>query len=206
MKSNPQLLLNAMDTLSCEQDLLVSVGPDKAKVIREIVDIEKTKFVVELGGYCGYSAILFADLLRRQNTNGHKTLVWGLEMESHFAPIATRCIDIAGLADFVNVVAGPASESLRRLKADGNLDHIDMLLLDHAESLYMGDLQLIMNELSLLPEGAVILANNVVRLGAPQYRDYVRGHEGLASKGVRGLIMPGDFEVSKNLQHSCRHS
>jgi len=35
----------------------------------------------------------------------------------------------------------------------------------------------------------------VVRPGAPKYREFVRGKEGLRSEGVRGLIQPGDFEV-----------
>jgi catechol O-methyltransferase len=45
-----------------------------------------------------------------------------------------------------------------------------------------------------LKKGTVIVADNVVRPGAPEYRELVRGHPGLKSEGVRGLIQPGDLE------------
>ncbi len=40
----------------------------------------------------------------------------------------------------------------------------------------------------------MIVADNVVRPGAPEYRELVRRHPGLKSDGVRGLIQPGDLE------------
>jgi catechol O-methyltransferase len=68
--------------------------------------------------------------------------------------------------------------------------------LDHVEALYEQDLQVAMDELKLLGKGSTILADNVLRPGAPKYRDYVRGHTSLESRGIKGLIMPGEFEVS----------
>jgi catechol O-methyltransferase len=49
-------------------------------------------------------------------------------------------------------------------------------------------------ELGLFNKGTVVVADNVVRPGAPEYRELVRGHPGLKSEGVRGLIRPGDLE------------
>lgn len=69
-----------------------------------------------------------------------------------------------------------------------------MLFLDHVEDLYVADFK-VCEELGLLKEGALVVGDNVVRPGAPEYRKYVREHPGLSSKGVRGLIQPGDFEV-----------
>jgi catechol O-methyltransferase len=56
-------------------------------------------------------------------------------------------------------------------------------------------------ELDLLKKGAVIVADNVVRPGAPDYREMVRNHPGLKSEGVRGLIQPGDLEDELEITH-----
>lgn len=49
-------------------------------------------------------------------------------------------------------------------------------------------------ELGLFSKGTVVVADNVVRPGAPEYREFVQGHPGLKSEGVQGLIQPGDLE------------
>jgi len=120
--------------------------------------------------------------------------VWSLEMSPDFAAIARKLIEIAGLSDLVTVVVGSAEESLRKLKEEGNVTGVDMLFLDHAEELYVSDFS-VCEELGLLKKGAVIVADNVVRPGAPEYRGLVRSHPRIESEGVRGLIQPGDLEV-----------
>jgi catechol O-methyltransferase len=119
-------------------------------------------------------------------------------MNAEFAAIARKLIEIAGLSDIVTVVVGPADDSLRKLVKDGRLKSTDLLFLDHVEELYVTDFK-VCEELGLLKEGAVIVADNVVRPGAPEYRELVRNHSGLKSEGVRGLIQPGDMEVGKVL-------
>ena len=69
-----------------------------------------------------------------------------------------------------------------------------MLFLDHVEDLYVADFQICAG-LGLLRKEALAVADNVVRPGAPEYRQFVRGDPSLESWGVRGLIMPGEFEV-----------
>ena len=149
--------------------------------------------MVELGGYLGYSAILFANELRKYST-GLECKVWSLESEPSFVKIAEELISIAGLSDFVTVVTGSAEESLRRLRTESELAQIDLLFLDHDEALYKHDLQSC-EELGLLRPGSTVVADNVVRPGAPEYRDYVRESGRYESYGVRCLIMPGEFEV-----------
>ena len=53
-------------------------------------------------------------------------------------------------------------------------------------------------ELGLLKKGSMVIADNVMKPGAPEYRAFVRGLSGAQSDGVMGLIQPGDFEVSLN--------
>ena len=52
----------------------------------------------------------------------------------------------------------------------------------------------------VVEEGALVVADNVLKPGAPRYREFVRGHEGLSTRVIKGLIIPGDAEVSGLLE------
>jgi catechol O-methyltransferase len=194
IKGNPSKVLDAIDEYSTKRDFLISIGAHKSGVLSDLISKEKPKIIVELGGYLGYSAILFADAMRREQQSSEGLHVWSLEMNSEFASIAREVIELAGLSDIVTVVVGTAAESLKKLKDGKNLTELDLLFIDHEEELYVTDFK-VCEELSLLKKGTVIVADNVVRPGAPEYRELVRSIPNLKSEGVRGLIQPGDLEV-----------
>ncbi|OPB39522.1 catechol O-methyltransferase [Trichoderma guizhouense] len=200
MRSNPSKLLSVIDEFSAKHDFLISIGGHKAKIMSDLVTKENPQTLVELGGYLGYSAILFADTMRRNSKPDQQPRVLSLEMSSHFSSIARELIMLAGLSDIVKVVTGPAEESLRKLHEKGDLSKIDFLFLDHVEELYVSDFK-VCEELGLLQEGAVIAADNVVKPGAPEYREYVRDHPRLESTAVVGLIQPGDLEDEIEITH-----
>lgn len=66
-RNNPTALLAAIDDFSFSKDFLISVGPQKAGVLSNLVAEQKPRVVVELGGYLGYSAILFANAMKEAN-------------------------------------------------------------------------------------------------------------------------------------------
>lgn len=190
-----------MDEFAANKEFLISIGTDKERIIRDIISKEKPRVLVECGGYVGYSAILFADAMRRATTAGEEGQqpaphVWSLEFNTEYAAVAAEMIEIAGLSDSVTIVTGSADESLRRLKKEEEAfkDGVDVLFLDHAEDLYVQDLK-VCEELGLLKKGTLVLADNVVRPGAPDYVKYVHAHDRFESHGVKSLIMPGEFEV-----------
>lgn len=192
LRNNPSRVLQAMDEFSAKHDFLINIGSDKGRIVTDLIARKKPKRLVELGGYVGYSSILFADRMRKSNPGAQ---LWSLEFNPEFVKIITEMVDLAGLQDTVSVVSGPADASMRMLKSEGQLDHIDMLFLDHVEDLYEQDLKVAMDELALLRSGATIVADNVLYPGAPEYRKYVRGHNGLSSKGVKGRVVPGNIMV-----------
>lgn len=170
MRGNPTRILDAMDDFATQQDFLINIGSDKGRIVTELIAQQKPKVLVELGGYLGYSAILFASEMRKQRPGDEALHVWSLEFDENFAKIASELIETAGLQDVVKVVKGSADDSLRRLKREGMLDHIDFLFLDHVEDLYEQDLKVAMDELQLLPSGSVLVADNVVgRLDIPNH-------------------------------------
>lgn len=120
---------------------------------------------VELGGYVGYSAMLFGAALRAAGGRRYVSL----ERNPEFAAVAASLVGLAGLGAVVDFVFGPSAASLRRLAADGRLaGGIDVLFLDHHRPAYLPDLRLC-ERLGLLRPGSVVVADNVVRPGNPPY-------------------------------------
>lgn len=116
-------------------------------------------------------------------------------MNTEFAEIATQLIALAGLSDTAKVIVGTADESLEKLVKEGGLKDIDLLFLDHAEEIYVKDFEVVEKLGLLKKKGALVVADNVVRPGAPEYRELMRSKTEWRSEGVRGLIWPGEFEV-----------
>lgn len=195
-------MLEAMDEFSAKKDFLISIGGHKANILSKFIMKETPKTAVELGGYLGYSAILFADAMQRANKNADRIHIWSLEVSLEFATIARDMIDIAGLSDLITVVVGTAEETLKQLKKDGKLDKIDLLFLDHAEELYVPDFK-VCQALGLFKTGSIIIADNVVRPGAPDYRSLVRSSPSYKSEGVKCLIQPGDLDVRGSTVMIC---
>ncbi|KAG5955949.1 hypothetical protein E4U58_006838 [Claviceps cyperi] len=124
---------------------------------------------VELGGYVGYSAILFADAVRAA---GGKHF-YCLEHNPEFFSIIRMLCELAGLGDFVTVIYGDSAEGLRQLKSQGLFTQIDLLFLDHYKPLYLRDLKLC-EELGFVHPGTTLVADNVIKPGNPPYLAYVR--------------------------------
>ena len=118
-----------MDDYAAQKQFLIHIGSDKAKIISGLILENKPRTLVELGGYVGYSAILFADQMRGHATEARDVYVWSIEKDEKIATIARDFISLAGLADYVTVVNGSADESLRELKKNGSIENIDFLSL-----------------------------------------------------------------------------
>ncbi|KAF7308283.1 hypothetical protein HMN09_00676300 [Mycena chlorophos] len=191
LRNNPAAICAAMDDFAAQHDFLINIGPDKARPVVDMINTNKPRTFVEMGGYVGYSAIAFGHALRSTGVEGVR--LWSLEFSPLFAAITMNLVDLAGLSDVVKVVTGAAADSVRRLVREGRLERIDMLFLDHVEDLYHEDLQ-VCEQLGLLKSGACIVADNVLRPGAPKYREYVNASSTLETKVTKGLIVPGDFE------------
>jgi catechol O-methyltransferase len=147
----------------------MNVGPYKGKVVTELIAKESPEVFVELGGYCGYSAILFGDALRK--AGGKK--YYSLELKPQFAAVSRKLLELAGLSDLITVIVGPAAEGLQGLKESQKMERIDMLFLDHHKPLYKSDLQAAEN-IGLIDVGTILAADNVIYPGNPEYLEYVR--------------------------------
>ncbi|KAI9163962.1 putative catechol O-methyltransferase 2 [Paramyrothecium foliicola] len=168
IRGSPKNVLAAIDEYARTKKYLMNVGEMKGKIVTDLILESKPKTMVELGGYVGYSCILFADALRQAGGKRYYTL----ERNPEFAAVILSLVDLAGLSDMVKVVVGPSDEALRRLHGQG-LQRIDLMFLDHYKPAYVTDLKLC-EELGLVGPGSVLAADNVIKPGNPPYLEYVR--------------------------------
>uniref|UniRef100_A0A8C1XC92 catechol O-methyltransferase n=1 Tax=Cyprinus carpio TaxID=7962 RepID=A0A8C1XC92_CYPCA len=122
---------------------------------------------LELGTYCGYSTVRIARLL----SPGSKLIT--VEFNPAFAAVARQIIGYAGLQDKVTLVEGPSGDLIPKMKARFGIKSFDFVFLDHWKDRYVPDTKLL-EDCGLLRKGTVLLADNVICPGAPEYLKYVR--------------------------------
>lgn len=168
MKGSPEAVLAAIDEFGCTKDFLMNVGQEKGSVVTRLIAQEQPKTFLEIGGYVGFSAILFGSQLR--NSGGHRYL--SLELNPAFAAVARELIALAGLDQTVSIIEGPCRESLRKLQQDG-VGAFDVVFIDHAKVLYLNELKLC-EGLGFIRPGTTVMADDMVRQGNAAYSAYVR--------------------------------
>ncbi|MTE16397.1 O-methyltransferase [Nocardia aurantiaca] len=173
---DPDGVLAAFDDFARNHSLLVNIGDEKGLILDAALRKTAPRLLLELGGYCGYSAIRTARLL-----GGDARLV-SVEMNPDNADIARSLLAHAGLADRVNVVVGTIGDggaTVKRLADEHGLSSgaLDFVFIDHDKSAYLPDLRAILDAGWLHP-GSVVVADNVGIPGAPDYRRYMRESEG----------------------------
>jgi caffeoyl-CoA O-methyltransferase len=96
----------------------MATGPDEAALLTMLGRLVGARRALELGTFTGYGAISIA---RGLADGGRLTC---LELEEEYAAIARRNLEDAGLADRVEIVVGPALESLRTMPSEPTFDYV----------------------------------------------------------------------------------
>ncbi|XP_003229115.1 transmembrane O-methyltransferase homolog [Anolis carolinensis] len=165
---DPQHILETFDQWSTHCEYLSNLGPQKAKILERLIYEKAPLTVLELGTYCGYGTVVIAQALPLG------ARVYTVEMDSRKAAVAEKVIRLAGFDDdTVELIVGSSEEVIPQLKEKHGLFHVDLVFMDHWKRCYLRDLQLLEAH-GLLPEGASILADNVIFPGAPHFLQYVK--------------------------------
>ncbi|KAJ1713091.1 hypothetical protein NYO67_4722 [Aspergillus flavus] len=165
-------ILAEIDTWAAANNhCMMTIGPDRSRPILELMQTSQPQIMAELGGYIGYSAILFGDELRRAGGRRY----YSLEASAEYAAVARSLVDLAGLGEFVEILVGEAADSLVELV--GRPEHkkpgpIDLLFLDHDGCLYPPDF-LTVERLGLLAVGSTVMADNAWLFGAEEYAGWM---------------------------------
>jgi catechol O-methyltransferase len=164
-------VLAAIDTFAYEKSFLINVGDEKGKLLDAAVRRAEAKLVLELGTYCGYSALRIA---RAAPT----AQVFSVEFAAANAENARRVWAHAGVADRISCVVGTVGDGGATLDAlaaqpQFSTGTLDFVFLDHDKDVYLSDLQSILDR-GWLHTGSIVVADNVGAPGAPKYRAYMR--------------------------------
>jgi catechol O-methyltransferase len=155
---------------------LINVGDEKGKILDNAVQRTQPRRLLELGTYCGYSALRMARAMPRE------ARLYSVEFNTANAVIARRILAHAGVDDRVTVLVGTlgdGGETIRALRRECNFTpgSLDLVFLDHDKNAYLSDLELILAERWLHP-GSVVVADNILVPGAPAYRAHMRDNDG----------------------------
>ena len=139
--------------------------------------------ILELGCFCGYSAILMARLLEGAGR------VISIETSDSSVAAASEIVAFSGLSDRVEILHGASSDLIPGLEG-----LFDLVFLDHWKDLYRIDLQAI-EAAGLLREGSIVFADNVGPFFNPEdYLDYVRNCGRYDSRYVESTVEYSDLE------------
>ena len=158
----------------------IHVSPSQGKLLYLLARIQGAREILELGTLGGYSTIWLA----RGLAEGGRLLT--IETDPKHAEVAAANFARAGMASIVELLLGPALETLPRLAANGR-GPFDLIFIDADKENYADYLRW---ALKLSRIGTLIISDNVVRNGAvidpassdPRVQGVRRFYEALAAE------------------------
>jgi caffeoyl-CoA O-methyltransferase len=132
----------------------MNIGGDQGRFLKMLVEITGASNVVEVGTFTGMSALWLA---RGLPQGGRLTC---FDITDEFLPTAREAWEAAGVSDRINVVIGPAADSLAELP---ETHHVDVAFIDADKPGYRTYLDLLLPRMS---DRGLILVDNVLWSGA----------------------------------------
>jgi catechol O-methyltransferase len=168
--------IRVIDEFCYHRSVLMNVGDEKGEILDQAVRAVQPQRLLELGTYCGYSALRLARVMPEQ------ARLCSIEFSQANADVARRIWDHAGVGDRVSVLVGSLGddgETMARLEAEHGYGDgaLDFVFIDHDKRVYLTDLERVLSRGWLHP-GSVVVADNVKFPGAPKYRSYMNEQEG----------------------------
>ncbi|MDQ5869460.1 MAG: class I SAM-dependent methyltransferase, partial [Thermoproteota archaeon] len=113
MKRDVIRVLKSLERMG-EQEFVPSIGPVKGKILAKIIRKYKAKTALEIGTLFGYSSILIASLLSKDDRR-EKALVTTIEIDKKIASVAMKNVQKAGFSDKIEIIIGDALETIPKL-------------------------------------------------------------------------------------------
>jgi catechol O-methyltransferase len=98
-----------------------------------------------------------------------------IEADAQSADIARAIHQYAGVEKRITIVNDSTEKVIPRLGATFHVDSFDFIFIDHWKDVYLRDFKLL-EACNLIQSGTVIVADNVIHPGAPDYLEYVRNN------------------------------
>lgn len=186
IRNNPDSVLKAMDNFAKNRRFLMNIGDIKGSLlVNQLKKIGSDITILELGCFCGYSAILMAKNLTKFGK------VVSIEVNKTYARNALEIIKYSGLKDKIILIEGSSEKIIGTLRY-----RFDFVLLDHWKNLYKRDL-IAIEKRGLLKNGSIIFADNVGKLISAlagergfsnDYLDYVRNNNNYTNINIKTYL------------------
>jgi catechol O-methyltransferase len=209
-----QIVIQAIDQFCMERHWMMHVGPEKGRIMQDFLkdhimkqqqcyqsNAQAIYNVVELGTYCGYSAIRIADTLIRNAQCIPNFHIYTIDVNHQTQNIAKQLIALAGLENYITFILRESTDknhhstlsfldqlmdSMSIRRNDTIIDNtthendkrIDFLFVDHAKELYLSDVQQLESS-GFIQRGTAIAADNVVFFQLSDYCNYMRSLQAL---------------------------
>ncbi|PIO15803.1 hypothetical protein AB205_0167880 [Aquarana catesbeiana] len=95
VRGDPQSVVDHIDKYCSQKEWAMHVGDEKGLILDKVLKETDPSLVLELGTYCGYSAVRIARLLKPN------VRLITIEMNPNNAAVAREMIEFAGLKDKV---------------------------------------------------------------------------------------------------------
>jgi len=133
----------------------IAVAPNQGKLLHLLAQLAGARRILEIGTLGGYSTLWLARALPADGT------LISLEIDPEHARVAADSLEQAGVGDLVDVVVGPATETLERMVAE-QTEAFDLVFVDADKQTLA---RYVEQSLALSHAGTVIVLDNVVRDG-----------------------------------------
>ncbi|MEM1369454.1 MAG: O-methyltransferase [Cyanobacteria bacterium P01_H01_bin.15] len=168
-------VLQAIDEFAWTQSFLINVGDEKGKILDDAIKIKQPRNILELGAYCGYSAL-------RMAIAAPEAKILSIEISDANANISRTILEHAAVDDQVEVLVGSigdGGQTITKLRSQyvEARGPFDFVFIDHDKKYYLSDLQALLNN-HLLHESVIVVTDNVKFPGAPDYLAYMDKSEG----------------------------
>jgi catechol O-methyltransferase len=164
-RGDPESVLAVLDAFGRHEAFLMNGGDRKGLILDREVQRTRPARALEIGAFCGYSAVRIARLLAP-----HGGRLTSIEASPANAEVARQVVEFAGLSASVDLRVSKAEEVLPQLAPTGPYD---LIFIDHWKDLYLPDLRRI-EGLGLLRPGSVVIADNIGLFDSRAYLDHVR--------------------------------
>lgn len=169
-------VIDLVDDYGWNRGFLINVGDVKGKVVEDALQARvkagaPVKLVLELGTFVGYGTLRLARQLNA--TKGAELITVDPDVMAY--TIASSLYEQAGMREQISMKTDYSYNVFQELKDQQK--KIDFLFIDHVKQLYLSDLKLAL-EMDLLAPGCVVVADNILAPGAPDYKEYMLTGEG----------------------------
>ena len=144
---------NGATVKELEQEMLS--GHIEGQFLKMLVAISRSKRVLEIGMFTGYSALAIAEALPADG------LLLACEVDAYAAEFAQRCFSASAHGHKIQVKVAPAIETLRSLASAG--ESFDLAFIDADKGGYIEYVNLLLESSLLAPDGFICIDNTLMQ-------------------------------------------